>query len=135
MRFRARAAKVDVFSGMDYFILLTEKDALSKRTDNASLSPAWSDQLPEFYRDSLKIIPESQIIDVHWDKPLGRGANGAVYSGAWLRPANPLRNLEPDVVSVPVVLKDISSVKNPMAHETELFLKEVRISYLLIDVR
>lgn len=78
------------------------------------------------FEHSLRLIPEEELPAVSWDVPLGKGANGVVYSAEWHRPRGLLAttNAADDVVQV--VLKDVQSRANSSVKSREKLIKEVK---------
>jgi hypothetical protein len=84
---------------------------------------------PEYllqYEHSLRIIPESQLSDLSWDEPIGRGENGAVYGAIWRKPSGHLATTGFQEAEIPVVLKEVIPRSGVLIDPLKKLLKEVR---------
>jgi hypothetical protein len=59
------------------------------------------------FEHSLRVIPEEQLFDISWDKPIGAGENGAVYAAMWRKPAGHLATMKTGNQGLHIVLKDV----------------------------
>jgi hypothetical protein len=77
------------------------------------------------FEDSLRIIPEHQLVNIHWDKPIGQGGNGAVYTGIWRKPVGHLATTRVGERDMKIVLKDVLPRLGTSEKPLKKLLKEV----------
>jgi hypothetical protein len=138
MRFRSRIKYQDKASALAYFRNLVEAHAsgtldISPVRNLVGLEPSYS---PAF-EHSLRLIPEEQLSSISWQEPLGKGANGVVYSALWHRPPGILASSQQKKLDEDVVLKDVQSQTTSLQASRNRIIKEVcssilRSFYLLI---
>jgi hypothetical protein len=75
------------------------------------------------FKHSLRLIPEGELHDIAWERPLGKGSNGMVYSASWRKPGGVLKPSAPSEVEV--VLKDVKSRFGTSQESRKKLIKEV----------
>jgi hypothetical protein len=78
------------------------------------------------FEHSLRVIPEKQLRDVQFNKPLGVGENGAVYGAKWRRPPGHLATTKGGEKEIDVVLKEVFPRAGTSEDPLKKLLKEVR---------
>jgi hypothetical protein len=127
LRFRSRKKHHDETSALNYFRNLVDAHANSSLDsavirDIIGLEASYS----PLFEHSLRLIPEAQLHDISWDK-LGEGANGAVYSAVWQKPAGHLAAARAEEREVDVVLKDVLPRSGTSQDPRKKLVKEVCI--------
>jgi hypothetical protein len=77
------------------------------------------------FQHSLRLIPAEELHDISWQSPIGKGANGVVYSASWNKPGGVLTTSVPS--TKPVVLKDVISRFDIGRESRKKLIKEVRL--------
>lgn len=124
LRFRSRVKSQDKEAAMAYFRNIVEAHD-SNTEDGISTEEIFGIQnYSPLYKHSLRVITEMQLSDIDWDKPLGEGQNGAVYSATWQRPPGYLSTSRPIAPSMAVVLKDVKPRANTSQDASMKLLRE-----------
>lgn len=108
LHFRGRKKHQDKVAALNYFRNLVEAHATntldtSLVRDIIGLEPGYT----PLFEHSLRVIPEEQLFDISWDKPIGAGENGAVYAAMWRKPAGHLATMKTGNQELHIVLKDV----------------------------
>lgn len=129
MRFRSRRKYQDQNSAVVYFRNLIEAHARGAlETQYLRNLLGLEATFTPVFEHSLRLIPEEELSGIEWDIPLGRGANGVVYSGIWHRPHGVLSTTNAAEYNIPVVLKDVTSRTGNSISTRKKLIKEVRSS-------
>ena len=140
MRFRSRCKYQDQKSAMIYFRNLVEAHAAGPNgtqylRDALGLEATYA----PVFEHSLRLIREEDLSEISWDEPLGRGANGIVFSAIYHRHPGMLASSKAAESRVSVVLKDILSRSGNLIAARKKLIKEVkadqftRIAMLMIS--
>lgn len=130
LRFRGRAAKSDRATSVNHHRAMVESHTSGSldKTHVKDLLGLEAGYTPLF-EHSLKIIAEEQLSPIDWKKPLGKGANGAVYVSKWTRPKGVLSTSESGEVDV--VLKMVIPNESEQTKALGKFMKEVRYGLVI----
>jgi hypothetical protein len=126
LRFRSRLKNQDRANALDHFRNLVEAHATDTLDTSIIQDILGLEGYSLRYEHCLRIIPENQLSNIEWDKPLGRGENGVVYAATWHRPNAVLATMKTHDRTMPVVLKDIFPRKMQKQDPMKKMLKEVR---------
>lgn len=91
-----------------------------------------SDYTPLF-EHSLRVIPEDQLFDISWDRPLGKGENGAVYGAMWRKPVGHLATLRTGMQEMHIVLKDVLPRIGASRDPFKKLIREVSCHELILE--
>jgi hypothetical protein len=134
LRYRNREKHQDKAAALSYFRNLVEAhatDTLDSTTvrDIIGLEPGYT----PLFEHSLRVVPPEQLVDIIFDKPLGKGENGAVYSAKWRKPPGQLATTNDGDRELDVVLKEVLPREGSSQDPVKKLLKEVRniVPYLL----
>jgi hypothetical protein len=127
MRFRGRRKYQDEVSALSYFRNLVEAHASGTldAPDVREIIGLEASYQPAF-KYSLRLIPEGQLYDIAWERPLGKGSNGVVYSASWRKLGGILKTSAPSI-KVEVVLKDVKSRFGTSKESRKKLMKEACI--------
>lgn len=128
IRFRSRWDHQDEESAISYFRNLVEAHAMNA-VDQSSIRDIIgleAEYIPR-YEYSLRFIPPDELDFAHieWDKPLGKGDNGAVYASTWRRPPGVL--LTTWSGEMKVVVKEVQLRDGENRDVLRKFMKEVSL--------
>lgn len=127
-RYRSRNRRQDRLAALTYFRNLTEAKYWNRSPTQylakvLGSSAKATDLLR--YENSLRYIEESQLHDISWSEPLGRGANGAVYAATWHLPEPYLATNRRQPRIMNVVLKEVLPRAGSREDRVAKVLKEV----------
>lgn len=127
MRFRSRIKGQDKVAALTYFRNIVEAHANGSLEDSTIRDIVGLDASKNLqFEHSLRVIPEHQLLDIHWDKPIGQGKNGAVYAGIWRKPVGHLATTRAGERDMKIVLKDVLPRSGTSEEPLKKLLKEVR---------
>lgn len=134
LRFRSRRKYQDEVAALTYFRNLVEAHATDDldRSNIRNIIGLEPEYIP-IYEHSLRIIPESQLFDISWGKPIGKGEHGAVYGALWRKTPGYLATMRPDEKEVPIVLKEIIPRAGISRDPFKKLIKEVSPYDLLLS--
>ncbi|KAH8689276.1 kinase-like domain-containing protein [Phaeosphaeriaceae sp. PMI808] len=130
MRFRGRIKGQDKVAALTYFRNIVEAHANGSLEDSTIRDIVGLDASKNLqFEHSLRVIPEHQLLDIHWDKPIGQGKNGAVYAGIWHKPVGHLATTRAGERDMKIVLKDVLPRSGTSEEPLKKLLKELDLTY------
>jgi len=122
---RLRKAQLDYQAALGYYRNIVEAHASNTLNDTFIKDIlGLGEDYNALYENTLRLIPDStsELRDIDWENPIGKGNNGAVYAATWHRRESVLSTSKSG--DIPVVLKDV--IPRGSHDATEKFMKEAR---------
>ena len=129
MRLRSRKKHHDGHAAVTYFRHMVEAHALNALDSKKILSAIGIEtNRNPLFEHSLRLIPQSDLEDIVWDRSIGDGLNGSVYKATWKGSHGRLATSRYGVPNVSVVLKDVVDPSQPSDafSKRQKLLREVR---------